>query len=223
MLGGVYERGASRDMLGPSPNERLIGVARLSIVRLEDCAGWEAFGRTPRLRPNMMADAADKRDDHDALTAAGRVLIVDDQPELRRLVRRGLVKAGYVVVEAWNGRIAVELAQQLRFDVVISDVCMPDMSGIELLEALRELDPDLPVVLTSGSPAALDVAEPPELAAFAFLVKPVPVQTMCATATRAVQVRRARHAARESYEPYASVERLRVPRPDDRSDDDGER
>jgi DNA-binding NtrC family response regulator len=167
-----------------------------------------------------MAHAADNREKDDASTGAGRVLLVDDQPELRRLVRRGLIKAGYVVVEAWNGRVAVELAQQVLFDVVISDLHMPDMSGFELLEALQELDPDLPVVLTSGSPAARDPADPAEGAAFAFLVKPVPVQIMCATATRAVQLRRARQAAREPFEPCASVERLRVPNPDDRSDDD---
>ena len=166
-----------------------------------------------------MAHAANHRGNDQASQLAGRVLLVDDQPELRRLVRRALIKAGYVVVEAWNGRVAVELAQQVLFDVVISDLHMPDMSGFELLEALQQLDPDLPVVLTSGSPAALHPADPSQLAAFAFLVKPVPVQTMCATATRAVQLRRARQAAREPFEPYASVERLRVPNPEDRSDD----
>jgi len=143
------------------------------------------------------------------------VLLVDDQPELRRLFRRSLHKAGYVVVEAWNGRVAVELAQQLMFDVVISDVHMPDMSGIELLQALRVLDADLPVVLTSGSPGPHTPLEVGEYGAYAYLVKPVPFEIMRDTARRAVELRRARAAAKELFEPYASVERLRVPRPDD--------
>ena len=147
--------------------------------------------------------------------ALGRVLLVDDQPELRRLFRRSLHKAGYVVAEAWNGRVAIELAQQVTFDVVISDVHMPDMSGIQLLQAIRELDADLPVVLTSGSPGPHTPHEVDEYGAYAYLVKPVPFEIMRETARKAIELRRARAAARERFEPYASVERLRVPRPDE--------
>jgi DNA-binding NtrC family response regulator len=150
-----------------------------------------------------------------AAAGPGRVLLVDDQPELRRLFRRSLNKAGYVVVEAWNGRVAVELAQQLRFDVVVSDVHMPDMSGIELLEALRALDADLPVVLTSGS---LDPHTPlvmGELGAFAYLVKPVSFETMSDAARRAIELRRTRAAGKDLTDSRGSVGRLRVPRPED--------
>jgi DNA-binding NtrC family response regulator len=167
-----------------------------------------------------MTHIAGSRKQEGAAAAAGRVLLVDDQPERRRLVRRALIKAGYTVVEAWNGRVAVELAQQLLFDVVISDVRMPDMSGLELLEALQELDPDLPVVLTSGSIVGHDSPAAAQSAAFAFLIKPVPLETMCSTATRAVELRRDRTAARERAVPYASVERLRVPNRDGKDGDD---
>lgn len=150
----------------------------------------------------------------DAAGTQGRVLLVDDQPELRRLFRRSLHKAGYTVVEAYNGRVAVELARQLVFDVVISDVHMPDMSGIELLQTLKQLDEDLPVVLTSGSPGPETPLEVGEYGAFAYLVKPVPFDLMRETASRAVELRRSRSAAKELFEPFASVERLRVPSPD---------
>ncbi len=150
--------------------------------------------------------------DQTAAATLGRVLLVDDQPELRRLFRRSLNKAGYTVVEAWNGRVAVELAQQASFDVVISDVHMPDMSGIALLEALAELDPDLPVVLTSGSPGPHTPLEIGEHGAYAYLVKPVAFEVMRETARAAIELRRERAAQRELFEPYASVERLRVPR-----------
>jgi DNA-binding NtrC family response regulator len=143
------------------------------------------------------------------------VLLVDDQPELRRLFRRSLSRVGYLVVEAWNGRVAVELARQQSFDVVISDVRMPDMSGVELLEALRDSDPDLPVVLTSGSPDAVTPLEAGELGAFAYLVKPVSFETMHDTASRAIDMRRARAAAKALFEPLTSLKRLRVPRSDD--------
>jgi two-component system, NtrC family, sensor kinase len=153
----------------------------------------------------------------EALAAPGRVLLVDDQPELRRLFRRSLAKAGHQVVEAWDGRCAIELLRQSSFDVVISDVRMPDMSGLELLRALFDHDAELPVVLVSGSADFATANEAMDYGAFAYLTKPVPFETMHDTAARAILLRRARAEARTRLEPCASVERLRVPRaPDDR-------
>lgn len=161
----------------------------------------------------MAHSSAEAKPDNEAGTL-GRVLLVDDQPELRRLFRRSLSRAGYVVVEASNGRVAIDLVQQLHFDVVISDVHMPDLSGIELLAAIAEQDPDLPVVLTSGSPNQVTPLEAGELGAFEYLVKPVSFETMHEAASRAVDMRRARAAGRELFEPNTSMQRLRIPRPD---------
>lgn len=148
----------------------------------------------------------------EATAGPARVLLVDDQPELRRLFRRSLSKAGFEVEEAWDARVAMQLLRASRFDVVISDVRMPDMSGVELLKELFDIDPDLPVVLTSGSPDVSTSSDASAYGAFAFLVKPVPFELMRDTAERAVLLRRARAEARNAFEPYASVERLRVPR-----------
>lgn len=165
-----------------------------------------------------MARSVEDDPSSDASRAPGRVLLVDDQPELRRLFRRSLSKAGFAVVDAASASAAIVQVKASHFDVVISDVCMPDMSGLVLLRALRELDPDLPVVLTSGSPHDEACGEPSEDLAFAYLVKPVSFDVMRETARRAVELRRARSEQRAAFEPYASVERLRVPRPP-RSDD----
>ena len=167
-----------------------------------------------------MPHTADQVTEQNEADSLGRVLLVDDQPELRRLFRRSLSRVGYTVVEASSGRVAVQLLREREFDVVISDVHMPDMSGIELLEALHDHDPDLPVVLTSGSPSQVTPLETNELGAFAYLVKPVSFETMHDTASRAVDMRRARAAAKALFEPLTSMKRLRVPRPDDDDDDD---
>jgi len=171
-----------------------------------------------------MAHPPAKAPQPDAHVEPSRVLLVDDHPEVRRVVRRNLVRAGHFVVEAWNGRVAVELAREITFDLVISDLRMPDMSGIELLEVLHAHDPDLPVVLTSGSLDPLSHDEARELGVFAYLPKPVPFELMCETARRAVEQRRASSASREQLEPCASGERMRVARrngDDDDDDDDG--
>ena len=169
-----------------------------------------------------MAHPPAKASQPDPVVAPSRVLLVDDQPEVRRVVRRNLVRAGHFVVEAWNGRVALELAREISFDLVISDLRMPDMSGVELLALLHEYDPDLPVVLTSGSPDPLTTAEARALGVFAYLAKPVPFDIMRETTIRAVEQRRASSASREQLEPYASGERLRAARPKDDDDDDGE-
>lgn len=167
-----------------------------------------------------MAPNSAKASEHETGGAAGKVLLVDDQPEVRRVVRRNLTKAGYLVIEAWNGRVAIELARESTFDLVISDVRMPDMDGLDLLAALHELDAQLPVVLTSGSPGPPSVVQTRMLGAFAFLEKPVPFETMRETARRAIEQRRGA-IEQEPFEPFASLERIRVARPEDDDSGDG--
>ena len=141
------------------------------------------------------------------------MLLVDDQPELRRLYRRNLTKLGYEVVEASNGRAAVELAHQEHFDVVISDVRMPDLSGVELLQELYQLDPELPVVLMSGGLDADAELAVKEYGAFAYLMKPVPFEHIQTTAALAVELRRGLSETRPTFEPLTSHTRLRVGEP----------
>lgn len=141
--------------------------------------------------------------------APGRVLLVDDQDELRQLFRRTLVKDGHEVVTASNGRAAIALAQQSRFDVVISDVRMPDMGGVELLQQLHEQDPDLPVLLVSGSPDLDTAMKAVQFGAIEYLVKPVAFDKLRASTARAIEMRRKRDAAEQVLEQYRSGERIR--------------
>jgi DNA-binding NtrC family response regulator len=152
----------------------------------------------------------------EALDARGRVLLVDDQPELRRVLRRNLSKLGHEVVEASNGRAAIELARQGDFDVVISDVRMPDLGGLELLRQLYELDPDLPVVLMSGGLDVEAERAAKEYGAFAYLMKPIPFEHIQTSAALAIELRRTRTEQRRSVDPVGSHTRLRVRDPHDR-------
>ena len=80
-----------------------------------------------------------------------RVLLVDDNGATRRAFGRALHRAGHIVIEVSNAEEAMAAVVAGRFDVVVSDVRMPDMGGIELLEAIHAHDADLPVVLCRGS------------------------------------------------------------------------
>jgi CheY-like chemotaxis protein len=77
-----------------------------------------------------------------------RVLIVDDEPVIRKVIQRSL--PDYQVIEAENGKAALEIMQQEGADLVIADINMPEMDGFELLNHLRSQYPDLPVVGLSG-------------------------------------------------------------------------
>src|SRR5262245_56657348 len=79
-----------------------------------------------------------------------RVLLVDDDPELRESVSLLLGNLGFVVTAAADGRIALRLASERDFDVVVADIFMPECDGLELVEELHRTRPSLPVVAISG-------------------------------------------------------------------------
>ncbi|HYC33792.1 MAG TPA: response regulator [Gemmatimonadales bacterium] len=81
---------------------------------------------------------------------AKRVLVVEDDPEVRRVLVRMLGRHGYHVSEAPEGRAALEAVTENPTDVVLTDLTLPDMNGVELIIALRAAYPRLPVVAMSG-------------------------------------------------------------------------
>ncbi len=77
----------------------------------------------------------------------GRViLVVDDEREIRRLLRDVFLVEGATVLEAHNGKLALEIVKARQIDVVFSDIRMPDGDGIELLEEIKKYNPKIPVV-----------------------------------------------------------------------------
>ena len=82
--------------------------------------------------------------------AKAHLLVVDDDPEMRTLIGRMLHREGHVVVEAANGREALKHIDAQSFDLVVSDLFMPDTDGIELIHTLHRQTPNLPLVAMSG-------------------------------------------------------------------------
>lgn len=85
-------------------------------------------------------------------TQQALVLIVDDEKPVRRLVGELLTRAGFTIVPASDGEEAVAVVRRgsLEFDAVLLDMTMPHLSGAETCRQIKELRPELPVVLTSG-------------------------------------------------------------------------
>lgn len=81
-----------------------------------------------------------------------RILVVDDDPPYRDMLLASLTGAGYQAVAAASGQDALDkqAAAEPPFDVIVLDVIMPEMDGIETLRALRQVRPALPVIIVSG-------------------------------------------------------------------------
>ena len=113
---------------------------------------------------------------------AYRVLIADDEPDIRNLVSIFLQKNGYTVFTAKNGREAVgELRQNGEFDLVIMDITMPNMDGLQALKKIREADPSAKVVMCTAMGQESMVVEAIKNGAKDFVVKPFNNERICST------------------------------------------
>lgn len=101
----------------------------------------------------------------------GRILVVDDDPEILSLLRRGLTYEGYVVEEASDGKEALAKSLQWSPDLVVLDVMMPGLDGLEVCDRLRQAD-DVPILMLSAKRTVSDRVLGLERGADDYLVKP---------------------------------------------------
>jgi DNA-binding NtrC family response regulator len=121
-----------------------------------------------------------------------KVLVVDDKQMMRDSVGATLQRAGYAVVVATNGKDAVAKIARHQPAVVVTDLKMPEMTGLELLQHLREADNDLPVVLMTAYGTVSDAVEAMKHGAFDFVQKPFEGDQLVVVVRRAVEHRRLR-------------------------------
>ncbi|MFF7210990.1 response regulator transcription factor [Streptomyces sp. NPDC008238] len=108
----------------------------------------------------------------------GRVLVADDDAAIRRSLQRGLRLDGFSVSLADGGRAALAAVREAAPDVVVLDISMPDLSGIEVCRTLREQDDDVPVLMLSALDEAADRVAGLQAGADDYLVKPFALQEL---------------------------------------------
>jgi response regulator RpfG family c-di-GMP phosphodiesterase len=113
-----------------------------------------------------------------------RVLAVDDQAPILKFLGSALAGQGCVTTTASTAEQALELIGQQRFDLVISDIKMPGLSGLDLLRAVKSRQPDTPVVLITGSPTVDSAVFGLRHGAFDYLAKPFSAQEVRALVQR---------------------------------------
>ena len=132
--------------------------------------------------------------------ALGRVLLADDEPEPLRAAARILRHSGFIVDAVDDGKSATEAILKNNYDAIITDISMPNMSGIELLQFMRKQDEDVPVILVTGAPAVETAVEALEHGAYKYLVKPVSPDRLESAVQKAVQMRQMAAIRRQAVE-----------------------
>lgn len=141
-----------------------------------------------------------------ASTAGARsVLLVDDDAAVSRALKQVLTMAGYDVVAVNDGSTAVEEILSRSFDVILSDIQMPSMSGLDLMRLVRACDLDVPVVLMTGNPSLDTAVEAVEVGALQYLTKPVPNDVLVKVVERASGLHRAAQMRRDSLNPQGNA------------------
>lgn len=126
------------------------------------------------------------------------ILLVDDDPAVLRACAAALRRHGWSVDAVTDGAAALSRLAQGGIDAIVSDLSMPQMSGIDLLRRVRELDMDLPVVLLTGAPDLQSAIRAVEHGAFRYLTKPVSPTELVETLARAVKLSQLARLKREA-------------------------
>jgi EAL domain-containing protein (putative c-di-GMP-specific phosphodiesterase class I) len=137
-----------------------------------------------------------------------RALVVDDDDAILRVHARALANKGFRVETAANGEAAVKALQRQPFDVILSDIDMPGMTGIQLLERIRAHDLDVPVIMVTGAPSVDTAAAALEHGALRYFQKPVELQVLVKAAEDAVRLHRLASAKRQALDLAGGPDRF---------------
>lgn len=101
-----------------------------------------------------------------------KILIVEDDHRVAELIKRGLEEQGFVTILAYDGLSGKKLSSQDHFDLVITDIILPKMDGLDLCKYLRQTNPDLPIIMLTALGTTDDKVEGFDAGADDYLVKP---------------------------------------------------
>lgn len=135
-----------------------------------------------------------------AQEAGARVLVVDDEQNVRQVMVRMLSNAGYKVTAANDGEEALALLEREPVDLIVTDLAMPKADGMTVLRTVRERDQELPVVLVAGAPTTESAIRAVRYRATEYLTKPLEPDSFLDAVRRALQMNRLAALRREALE-----------------------
>jgi PAS domain S-box-containing protein len=136
----------------------------------------------------------------------GQILVVDDEVELKNALVEILNAQGYTALGCTSGRDALEALREQNFDVLLSDLMMPEMDGVALLDAALEIDQHLVCIIMTGQGTIQTAVDAMKVGAFDYVLKPFRLQALLPVLTRAINVRRLRQENLQLRETVAIYE-----------------
>ena len=112
------------------------------------------------------------------MSSQKKILLVDDEAEFVTTLAERLEIRGFKAEAAISGQQALELVKDRNFDAAILDVKMPGMDGLEVMKKIRELHPDVPVILLTGYGSTDDGVQGVNKGAFDYLMKPLDIEEL---------------------------------------------
>ncbi|MEW8955263.1 response regulator transcription factor [Clostridium sp.] len=109
-----------------------------------------------------------------------KILVVEDDESIRKLVCKILIGEGMIVYQAENGKQAIDMINKYRFDLVILDILMDHISGYDVAKYIRQYDLVLPIIFLSGKKEDKDIIEGLSIGADSYITKPFSVSVLCA-------------------------------------------
>jgi len=116
------------------------------------------------------------------------ILIIDDDRSMRETLHRVLHKYGFNVIEAGSGEEGIKLVIDKEPDLVLLDLILPDMQGLEVLKEIKSISPQTSVVIITAFPSISDVVEAMKLGASEFLVKPFNMDELVTTVRKNLEI-----------------------------------
>jgi two-component system response regulator (stage 0 sporulation protein F) len=126
----------------------------------------------------------------DTATQTAMILVVDDEENTREGLSKILAKEGYTVEMAANGKEAMSLLKRQGFDLVITDMRMPMMDGLEVLREIKKMDEDIGVIMITAFGEVESYLEAMNMGAFEYINKPIRVNELKRVITKVLEGRR---------------------------------
>jgi len=112
------------------------------------------------------------------MTSVQRILVVDDEPSIGRALTLGLSSEELEVDVAENGRIGVRLGSRKNYDVLIADLCLPDIDGLEVIRRITSHSPEIVSIIITGSPSRKTSMEATSQGVSGYLQKPLDMKSV---------------------------------------------
>ena len=119
-----------------------------------------------------------------------KILVLDDERSLCELLKVVFQKEGYEVLTTPSAKKAIEIAQSDDIDVVVSDIKLPEMNGLEVLKRLRKIKPELPVLMITAYGTIKEAVEALKIGAYDYIIKPFDVEELKVIVAKALETKR---------------------------------